>query len=48
MIKDLAPHTLDIIESLNVPTHALHTPIAGNYIKYNEEQHFGEVVNAKL
>ena len=48
LVKELAKNTLDVIESLNVPTHALYTPIIGDYVKYNEEAHFGEVVNAKL
>ncbi|CDW91262.1 acyl-oxidase [Stylonychia lemnae] len=48
LIKDLAVITPDIIENMNVPVHALHTPIAGDYVKYNEEPYFGEVVNAKL
>ena len=47
-IKQLAPSTTDVIESLNVPTHALHTPIAADYIKYNATPNYGEVVNAKL
>ena len=48
LIKVLAKHTPAVIESLNVPTHALHTPIVGDYVKYNEQAHLGEVVNAKL
>ena len=48
LIKELAKNTSDVIESLNVPVHALHTPIATDYIKYNEQPHYGEVINAKL
>ena len=48
LVKTLAVTTGDIIESMNVPTHALYTPIAGDYIKYNAEPNFGEVLNAKL
>ncbi len=48
LIKTLAVFTPDIIESMNVPTHALYTPIAGDYIKFNESPNYGEVVNAKL
>lgn len=36
LIKQLAVMIPVIIESMNVPTHALYTPIAGDYIKYNE------------
>ena len=48
LIKEFAKSTKDVIECMNVPTHALHTPIVGDYIKYNEQPHYGEVVNAKL
>jgi hypothetical protein len=48
LIKDLAASSNDVIESLNVPTHALYTPIVGDYVKYNEVPHYGEVINAKL
>ena len=48
MIKELAKKTNSIIENMNVPIHALHTPIITDYVKYNEGHHLGEVVNAKL
>lgn len=48
LIKNLAALAPQIIESMNVPTHALYTPIAGEYVKYNETPHYGEVLNAKL
>ncbi len=48
MIKELAKSSKTIIENMNVPVHALHTPIIGDYVKYNEGQHYGEVINAKL
>jgi len=48
LVKDLAAVTPDVLDSLNVPVHALHTPIAGDYVKYNEQPYYGEVVNAKL
>jgi hypothetical protein len=35
LLKELAKHTPEIIESLNVPVHALHTPIIGDYVQYN-------------
>ncbi|TNV81297.1 hypothetical protein FGO68_gene5783 [Halteria grandinella] len=47
-VKALSFHTKDVIESLNVPVHAIYTPIVGDYVGYNQEPHFGEVVNAKL
>jgi len=48
MIKELAKRSNNIIDNMNVPVHALHTPITGDYVKYNEGHHFGEVINAKL
>ena len=48
MIKDLAKNANTIIENMNVPAHALHTPIISDYVKYNEGHHYGEVINAKL
>ena len=48
MVKELAKNCGEILESMNVPTHALYTPIIGDYIKYNEKPHDGEVFNAKL
>jgi hypothetical protein len=48
LVKDIAKSCGDILDSLNVPTHALHTPIIGDYVKYNEKPHYGEVVDAKL
>ena len=48
LIKKLAELAPRIIESMNVPTHALYTPIAADYVKYNETPQYGEVVNAKL
>lgn len=48
LIKDVAHVANDIIESFNIPTHALYTPIVGDYVKYNETANFGEVYGAKL
>jgi acyl-CoA oxidase len=48
LVKELAKVATDVIESLNVPVHALYAPIAGDYIKYNATPNYGEVVNAKL
>jgi hypothetical protein len=48
LVKDLAKCTADILDCLNVPKHALHAPIAKDYVKYNAEPNFGEVVGAKM
>lgn len=48
LIRKAASEINTILENLNVPVHALHAPIAGDYVKYNEQPYFGEVVNAKL
>jgi p-aminobenzoyl-glutamate transporter AbgT len=37
-----------IVESLNIPVHALKVPIAKDYVKFNSYANLGEVVNAKL
>jgi len=48
LIKSLAEQALDILDCLNIPKHALYTPIAGNYERYNSVPNFGEVVEAKM
>lgn len=48
IVKEIAKSCGDILDSLNVPTHALYTPIIGDYVKYNEKPHYGEVFDAKL
>ncbi len=48
LVKEIAKSCADILDSLNVPTHALHTPIISDYVKYNEKPHYGEVFDAKL
>ena len=47
-VKKIAPLVTDIIESMNVPTHALYAPAAADYIKYNEQPNYGEVINARM
>lgn len=37
-----------IVDSLNIPVHALRAPIAKDYIGYNSYANLGEVVGAKL
>lgn len=48
LIKEAADKIDNIVESLNVPVHALPIPIANNYVKYNEKSYEGEVINAKM
>ena len=48
LIRQAATEINNIVENLNVPVHALYTPIAGDYVKYNEKPYYGEVLNAKL
>lgn len=48
LVKDLAKYTKDLLDCLNVPKHALHAPIAADYVKYNAQPNFGEVIGAKM
>lgn len=48
IIKEAALTVDNVIESMNVPVHALYAPIAKNYVKYNESPYEGEVINAKM
>ena len=48
LVKEVALKTSDLLECLNVPTHALYAPIGADYIKYNESENQGEVVGAKM
>lgn len=48
LIKDLALLTDDILDCLNVPVHALYTPIIGDYVGFNQKPNYGEVIGAKL
>ncbi len=48
LIKVAAKDINVIIESLNIPVHALKVPIAKDYIQYNSYKNEGEVLNAKL
>ena len=43
LVKELAADAPQVIDGLNVPTHALHTPIAGDYIAFNAKKNLGEV-----
>lgn len=48
LVKELAKSTRDLLDCLNVPKHALYAPIAADYVKYNAQPNFGEVVGAKM
>lgn len=48
LIKNLALNCDDLLDCLNIPKHALYAPIANDYIKYNSQQNFGEVMNARM
>lgn len=48
LIKEAATDIDSIINNLNVPVHALYAPIASDYVKYNEQPYYGEVLNAKM
>jgi acyl-CoA oxidase len=48
LVKEVADLTDDLILCLNVPTHALYAPIAGDYEKFNASPNFGEVVGARM
>jgi hypothetical protein len=48
IIKQIASNVDYILNNLNIPVHALYTPIVGDYVKYNSYPNYGEVVNAKL
>ena len=39
----MAKDTNNILDCLNIPKHALYTPIAEDYVKFNESENFGEV-----
>ena len=44
----LAANINGLLETLNVPAHALHVPIAGDWEKYYSSPNFGEIHNAKM
>lgn len=41
LIRQAAADIDLILDNLNVPVHALHTPIAGDYVRYNEKPYYG-------
>ncbi len=48
LIKVAAKDIDLIVNSLNIPVHALKVPIAKDYIAFNSYANLGEVVGAKL
>lgn len=48
LIKEASESIDTIISSLNLPIHALYTPIAKDYVLYNSKPYEGEVINAKM
>jgi len=44
----LADNIEGLLTSLNVPAHALHTPIAGDWEKYYSAPNYGEIHGSKL
>lgn len=44
----IADNVDPLLASLNVPAHALHTPIAGDWEKYYASPNFGEIHGARL
>lgn len=48
LIKQAADKVEHIIESLNIPSHALYVPIAKDYVEYNKVNYEGEVIRAKM
>ena len=48
LIKEVALRASDLTDCMNIPTHALYAPIAGDYIKFNASPNFGEAYVARL
>jgi len=48
LIKEIANQVNDLMDCLNIPKHALYAPIAADYVKFNSQPNFGEVVGAKM
>ena len=48
LIKHAANSIDNVIESMNVPVHAVTAPIAKNYVLYNSQPYEGEVIKAKM
>jgi hypothetical protein len=48
LIKQAAQHINILLDILNVPAHALHVPIASDYVDFYSRPNFGEAYVAKL
>ena len=48
LIKEVSQNINVLLECLNVPAHALHAPLAADYVDYYSRPNYGEVHNAKL
>ena len=48
LIKYAADRIDNVIDSMNIPVHAITAPIAKNYVLYNSQPYEGEVINAKM
>jgi len=48
LVKEVAGHTDFLMNSMNIPKHALYAPIAGDYERYNSAPNYGEIVGSKL
>jgi hypothetical protein len=47
-VKKASLHIDTVVDSLNIPLHALRVPIAKDYVQFNSYPNYGEVLNAKL
>jgi acyl-CoA oxidase len=47
-VADLAPQALALVESFAIPEHLICAPIAQNWVRYNEVDNKGELVQARL
>ena len=48
IIKEVAANALDLLDCMSIPKHALYTPIAADYVKFNSKENLGEVLGAKM
>ena len=48
LVRSVANRCDDVIEAMGVPTELVHSPIAKDYVKYNEGPNRGELVTSKL
>jgi acyl-CoA oxidase len=48
LVKELAPQSLNLIDALGMKGVPLHSPIAADWVKYNETDNRGELLYSKL